>query len=268
MKKLAGKVAIVTGAARGLGRAYALKLAHLGAKVAVTDLSLKSYLEFEAEAANMTGETVVDEIRARGEDALGFEFDISERDAVFSMAEAVRDQWGRIDILVANAGGGRGTQRDTKAARIPPDLLELVTRMNYYGTVHSCSAVAPAMKEQKSGKIVTVTSYAGLVASANGGYAHYGASKAAIAHYTRYLARELGPYNINCNCIAPGLIKTARINQLMGDQVSEEESREIALRRGGTPEDCAKVVEFLTTDLSDYVTGTVIPVDGGWNRAG
>lgn len=269
MGKLDGKVAIVTGAGRGLGRAYALRLAGLGAKVAITDLNLKSYAEFEAEAAAMTGGSTVDEINGNGGAAIGFEFDIGDREAVFAMADDVRTKWGTIDILVANAGGGRGTPRETAASIVPQDLLELVTRMNFYGTVYSCSAVAPAMKEQRSGKIVTVSSYAGSVAGAGGGYAHYGANKAAIAHYTRYLAQELGPFNINCNCIAPGVIQTARIVKLMGgEQRSNRQAEGIPLRRLGTVEDCAKVVEFLTTDLSDFVTGALIPVDGGSNRAG
>jgi 3-oxoacyl-[acyl-carrier protein] reductase len=111
-----------------------------------------------------------------------------------------------------------------------------------------------------------VASYAGSVAGIGGGYAHYGANKAAIAHYTRYL---VGPHGINCNCIASGVIETARIVQLMGARARENEANpEIALRRNGRPEDCAKVVEFLCTDLSDYVSGALIPIDGGWNRAG
>ena len=269
MGKLDGKVAIVTGAGRGLGRAYALRLAGLGAKVAVTDLDLKSYAEFEAEARAMTADSTVDEIKAMGGEALGFEFDVGERDAVFAMAEGVAKAWGRIDILVANAGGGRGKPRETTATLVPQDLLELVTRMNFYGTVHSCSAVAPLMKAQRSGRIVTVASYAALVAGTGGGYAHYGANKAAIAHYTRYLAQELGPFGINANCIAPGMIATARIVDLMGGaERGNRAAEDVALRRVGTVEDCAKVVEFLTTDLSDYVTGTLIPIDGGWNRAG
>lgn len=268
MGKLDGKVAIVTGGARGLGRAYARRLAGLGAKVAVSDLNLKSYSEFEGEAKAMTADSTVDEIKAGGGESLGFEFDIGDRDAVFAMVEDVQKAWGRVDVLVANAGGGRGRPQDTTATLVPQDLLELVTRMNFYGTVYSCSAVAPVMKEQKSGKIVTVASYAGMVAGIGGGYAHYGANKAAIAHYTRYLAQELGPYNINANCIAPGVIETARIVQLVGARPGANEANpEIALRRNGQPEDCAKVVEFLCTDLSDYVTGAVIPIDGGWNRA-
>jgi 3-oxoacyl-[acyl-carrier protein] reductase len=268
MGKLDGKVAIVTGAARGLGRAYALHLASLGAKVALSDLDLESYREFDAEAAAMTGDTTVEEIRSRGGDALGFEFDVADRDAVFAMVERVREAWGRIDILVANAGGGRGKPAETTASTVPPDLFDLVMRMNLYGTYHCCSAVAPVMKAQRSGRIVTVASYAGKVAGAGGGYAHYGAAKAAIAHYTRYLAQELGPFGINANCIAPGVIATARIVKLVGGSAAGNSAADdIALRRYGTPEDCAKVIEFLTTDLSDYVTGALIPIDGGWNRA-
>ena len=267
MGKLDGKVAIVTGAARGLGRTYALHLARLGAKVAISDLNLKSYEEFEAEAAAMTGDTTVDEIRALGGEAMGFEFDIADRDAVFSMVDAVQAAWGRVDVLVANAGGGRGKPKDTAASIVPPDLWNLVLQMNLYGTYHACSAVAPIMKAQKSGRIITVASYAGKVAGIGGGYAHYGTAKAAIAHYTRYLAQELGPYGINANCIAPGVIATARIVKLVGgSDTSNSAANDIALRRYGTPEDCAKVIEFLATDLSDYVTGTLIPIDGGWNR--
>jgi 3-oxoacyl-[acyl-carrier protein] reductase len=268
MGKLDGKVAIVTGAGRGLGRSYALHLASLGAKVAVSDLNLKSYAEFDAEAAAMTAETTVDEIRARGGESLGFEFDVANRDAVFAMVDDVKTRWGRVDVLVANAGGGRGKPGETTASRVPPDLFDLVMKMNLYGTYHCCSAVAPVMKAQRGGKIVTVASYAGKVAGQGGGYAHYGAAKAAIAHYTRYLAQELGPYGITANCIAPGVIATARIVKLVGGSTgSNSQADDIALRRYGTPEDCAKVVEFLTTDLSDYVSGALIPIDGGWNRS-
>lgn len=269
MAKLDGKVAVVTGAGRGLGRGYALRLAELGAKVAVSDLNLHSYEDFDAEASAMTGDTTVDEIRAAGGDALGFEFDVGDRDAMFAMVDDIEKAWGGVDILVANAGGGRGKPVETTATTVDPEILELVLRMNLLGTIHSCSAVAPIMKNQGSGKIVTVASYAGLVASVGGGYAHYGTAKAAIAHYTRYLAQELGPFGITANCIAPGVIGTARILQLVGgSRASNSAANDIALRRYGTVDECARVVEFLTTDLSDYVTGAVIPIDGGWNRAG
>jgi 3-oxoacyl-[acyl-carrier protein] reductase len=266
MGKLDGKVAIVTGGARGLGRAYARRLAGLGAKIAVADLNLKSYEEFAAEAEDMTGDSTVAEIEAMGGAALGFEFDVCDSDAVHAMVDSVVAAWGRVDVLVANAGGGRGRPLDTKATTLDPALLQLVIAMNLYGTVYSCNAVAPVMKVQNSGKIITVASMAARAASPDGGYAHYGAAKAAIAHYTRYLAQDLGPYGITANCIAPGVIATGRIMQTVlpgSSAANQNRTEQIALRRLGTVEDCARVVEFLATDLSDYVTGAVIPIDGG-----
>jgi 3-oxoacyl-[acyl-carrier protein] reductase len=271
MGKLNGKIAIVTGGARGLGRAYAHRLADLGAKVAVTDKNLKSYAEFEADASEMTGANTADEIIAKGGQAKAFEFDISDRDAVFAMAADVQRAWGRVDILVANAGGGSGTPKETTATTVSRENLEVVTARNFYGTVFSCSAVAPFMKEQHSGKIVTVASFAGLRGGepGGGGYAHYAANKAAIVHYTHSLASELLDYDVNANCIAPGFIATGRVVEFMkkagfdgqrNDSSVQEKERK--LHRAGTVEDCAKVIEFLCTDLSDFVTGHMIPVGG------
>ena len=149
-------------------------------------------------------------------------------------------------------------------------MLHLVTSMNLFGTVYAVNAVAPIMKAQRSGRIVTVSSIAGLGPSPDGGYAHYGAAKAAIAHYTKYLAQDLGPFGINANCIAPGVIATGRIMATVvpgSINANRDRSEQIALRRLGTVDDCAKVVEFLTTDLSDYVTGQVIAIDGGMVRS-
>jgi 3-oxoacyl-[acyl-carrier protein] reductase len=269
MGKLDGKVAIVTGAARGLGRAYAKRLAVLGAKLAVADINLRSFEEFEAEAKDMTGDNTVAEIEAAGGSALGIELDVRDSAAVEAMVGRVVKEWGRVDVLVANAGGGRGRPMDTKASSLDPELLRLVTEMNLFGTVYSCNAVAPIMKQQRSGKIITVSSIAGTAPSADGGYAHYGAAKAAIAHYTRYLAQDLGPFGITVNCIAPGVITTGRIMATVipgSSQSNRDRAELVALRRLGTVEDCTKVVEFLATDLSDYVTGAVIPIDGGLVR--
>jgi 3-oxoacyl-[acyl-carrier protein] reductase len=269
MAKLDGKVAIVTGAARGLGRAYAKRLAGLGAKVAVADLNLHSYEDFETEKRDMTADSTVAEIEATGGAALGIEVDVTDHAAVARMVARVVDSSGRVDVLVANAGGGRGRPIDTKASNLDPALLQLVVGMNLFGTVYTVNAVAPVMKEQRSGKIITVSSVAGTGPSVDGGYAHYGAAKAAIAHYTRYLAQDLGPYGITANCIAPGVIATGRIMATVipgSVQGNQDRTELVALRRLGTVEDCAKVVEFLATDLSDYVTGAVIPIDGGLMR--
>ena len=149
MGKLSGQVAIVTGGGRGLGRAYALRLAGLGANVAICDLDLKSYKEFEAEAKAMTGESTVAEIEALGVKALGYELDVADSNAVEAMVADVKKKWGRIDILVCNAGGGRGRPLDTKASTLDPALLHLVVGMNLYGTIYFVNAVAPIMKDQR-----------------------------------------------------------------------------------------------------------------------
>jgi 3-oxoacyl-[acyl-carrier protein] reductase len=196
----------------------------------------------------MTADSTVDEINAGGGEAIGIEMDVRDRASVDAMVQKVFDTWDRIDLLVANAGGGRGRPIDTKASTLDSDLLHLVTEMNYYGTVYCVNAVAPIMKAQHSGKIVTVASVAALGPSVDGGYAHYGAAKAAILHYTRYLAQDLGPHGINVNCIAPGTITTGRVVAIvMPNQANanRDRSEQVALRRLGGVEDCAKVVEFL-----------------------
>ncbi len=272
MSKLAGKVAVITGGARGLGRGYALRLAGLGADIAIIDRNLAGGDVYEFERGLKTADSVMAECEALGVRAIGLEADLTSRDATEKTIADIHDQMGRIDILVCNAGGGTVTFADERSeaeladqdggdistsgtpANCDEETLLRVLNINLMTCMYSCMAVAPYMKEQ-GGKIVTVSSTAGIDAA--GGYHPYGTAKAAIIHYTRSLARELGPFNINVNCIAPGIIRTGRL----GDRSNL--SQYIPLRREGTIEDCARVVEFLTTDLSDYVTGKTIAIDGG-----
>ena len=272
-KKLAGKVALITGGARGLGRGYALRLAGLGADIAIVDRNLRAADVYEFEKRQMTAPSVVDECRALGVRSSGFEFDLTDRGDTDKAIGQVVDTFGRVDVVVCNAGGGtvlfadeleprRGESgtRDVVTTGTPSDCeqdsLVRVIDINLMTCMYTCMAVAPYLKRQRSGKIVTVSSTAGVAAA--GRYHPYGVAKAAIIHYTRALAQELGPYNINVNCIAPGIIRTGRL----GDRSHLAE--QIPLRREGTIDDCAKVVEFLVTDLSDYVTGKTITIDGGW----
>jgi NAD(P)-dependent dehydrogenase (short-subunit alcohol dehydrogenase family) len=261
--KLAGKVALVTGSARGLGRAYALRLARLGADVIVNDIDLQANRQYD-EALTPGCETVVDEIRALDRRSTGIVADVTDEAQVRSMVAQGIDEFGKIDILVCNAGGALVPGRSL-ASEVPVADLKRMMDINLIGTIHACQAVAPHMKAQRSGKIVTVGSQAGLRSQGGGGGTAYSVAKAAIQHYTRKLADELGPYNVNVNCIAPGWILSSRA--LAGGRGSAESrerlEREIALKRLGEPEDCAKVVEFLVTDLSDYVTGQIIPICGG-----
>lgn len=272
-KKLAGKVALITGGARGLGRGYALRLAGLGADIAVIDRNLKAADVYDFEKELMTAPSVVEECQALGVKAIGIEADLTDRALTEKVVADVVGQMGRIDIAVCNAGGGTakfaderepgegdsGEAGDISTSGTPAvcsqEMLTRVLDINLMTCMYTCMAVAPYMKEQKSGKIVTCSSTAGI--DAMGWYHPYGTAKAAIIHYTRALAQELGPHNINVNAIAPGVIRTGRL----GDR--SHMSKRIPLRREGTIEDCARVVEFLVTDLSDYVTGKTISIDGG-----
>jgi len=261
--KLSGKNAIVTGAARGIGRAYALRLAALGADVAIVDADLYSYKQFPAEAANMTGDTTADEISALGRRSFATQANASHPGVMEQIVSDVVSSWGSLDIVVCNAGGGVGTLDETRASLVSEEMLKDVVEGNLYSTIYTCKAASVPMKQQKSGRIVTVASTAARRAASDGGYAHYGAAKAGVVVYTRDLAQELGPFGVTVNCIAPGVILTGRIKLMHEVQNVDLQNKEIALRRLGTPEDCANILEFLTTNLGDYVTGVVIPVDGG-----
>jgi 3-oxoacyl-[acyl-carrier protein] reductase len=260
---LQGRCALVTGAGRGLGRAYALHLAGLGADVSVLDVDLRSYRDFELEAAQMTAPSTALEIEALGRRALEIEADVADAAAVEDAVNRVVSAWERLDIVVCNAGGGLGTPAGSRASTLDLGEFDAVLRRNLYGTVHTCVAAAPTMKAQGSGKIITVSSQAGRRASGDGGYAHYGTAKAAIIMYTKYLAQDLGPHGIQVNCIAPGFIGTGRLTPMFEGAGVERLTRGVAARRIGTPEECARVVGFLAGPESDYVTGTVIPIDGG-----
>ena len=275
-KKLSGKTALITGGARGLGRGYALHLAGLGADIAVIDRNLNAAEVYEFERQLLTAETVMAECEALGVRAIGLKSDLTDRKATEAAVKQVAETMGSIDIAVCNAGGGTVTFADERKPReganetldevtvgtpsdTPEHMLSRVLEINVNTCMNTCMAVAPYMKKKGYGKIVTVSSTAGV--DAKGEYHPYGLSKAAIIHYTRALAQELGPYNITVNAIAPGIIRTGRL----GDRAKMAKER-VPLRREGTIEDCAKVVEFLTTDMSDYVTGRTIIIDGGMLR--
>ena len=276
-RPLSGKIALVTGGARGLGRGYALRLAELGADIAILDRNLDAAAIYEFERSLMTAATVQEECAAHGVRAAAREVDLADRAAAERAVAGVAGELGGIDIAVCNAGGGTTRFADetpgvgdaagdaaqelsdvntqATASDCPQEVLTRVLDINLMTCMYTCMAVVPHLKRRGGGKIVTVSSTAGLVASA--GYHPYGTAKAAIVHYTRALAQELGPHRINVNCIAPGIIRTGRL----GDRAHL--APHIPLRREGTIADCVKVVEFLVTDLSDYVTGCTIPIDGG-----
>jgi NAD(P)-dependent dehydrogenase (short-subunit alcohol dehydrogenase family) len=198
--------------------------------------------------------------------SLGVEADVTDKGAVEGIFEQALSAFGRVDILVTNAGGVLRPAEQGQASVVSEDDWRYIMDVNLTSTVFCCQAAAVPMKAQQSGKIITVSSQAGVRGNASGAVAHYCVAKAGVAEYTRLLAGELGPYNINVNCIAPGLILTSRANKQFNRNSPENVAKSIQsipLRRMGLPEDCAKVVEFLATDLSDYVTGQVLPICGG-----
>lgn len=261
--KLSGKVALVTGGARGLGRAYVLHLARLGADVVVNDVDLAAAKEYDEE---LGAESVMAEVEALGRRALGIQADVTVQDQVDAMVEEAVGHFGQLDILVCNAGGFLHPPADHSASNAPTEHTRYIMDINLTGTIYCCQAASRPMKEAGSGRIVNVASQAGLWSSRDGNVMSYKVAKAGIVQYTRVLAADLGPYNINVNCIAPGWILSSRA-LASGRNSAEARARlepQIPLRRMGVPEDCAKVVEFLVTDLSDYVTGQCIPVCGGY----
>lgn len=266
-KPLSGKTALVTGAARGLGRAYAVRLASLGANVVVSDLNLKAYEEYEREVESAGDRTTADEIRSQGGEAFEIQADVTRRDEVDAMVAGAHERFGSVDIVICNAGGGAGGLGGGKPSELDEAEARLVLDRNLFGTINTCVAAAPHMKRQRQGKIITVSSIAGVRPVAGGVYAHYGVAKAAVIMYTRYLAQDLGPYGITANCIAPGQITTGRLMVGFEKIGVEKLEQDNPLRRLGSVEDCAGVVAFLASPASDYMNGVTMTIDGGLARA-
>jgi len=238
------RVAIVTGAARGIGKAIALKLAQSGVNVVVSDI-----MEDEAKET-------AKELEAFGVQALAVKSDVSNAEDVASLIKITVDTFGSLDYLVNNAG----ITRDNLSMRMSEADWDLVLDINLKGTFLCAQAASKVMMKQKSGRIVNIASISGILGTA--GQANYAASKAGVMALTKTLARELGARNITVNAIAPGFIITEMTDKL-SEEVKAEYLKQIPLRRGGTPEDIANSVEFLISPSAAYITGTTINVSGG-----
>jgi 3-oxoacyl-[acyl-carrier protein] reductase len=241
---LSGKVAVVTGGSRGIGRAVAVAFAREGVTVVVCSRNLDSN--------NETAES----IRSEGGSAFAYQVDVTNADSVSALVNGVLEQFGRIDILVNNAG----VTADNLLLRMKEDDWDQVIDTNLKGTFNCTKAVARTMIKQHSGKIINVTSVVAMMG--NPGQANYCAAKAGIIGFTKSVARELASRNITVNCVAPGFIKTA-MTDAFAEKVKDEMLKIIPLGRLGEPEDVAEVVKFLASPASDYITGEVIRTDGG-----
>ena len=243
-KRLENKIAIVTGGARGIGKAISMRLASEGATVAIVDVLLE------------VAEETVKEFKALGLSASAFKADVSSFEEADATVKEVIGQFGQVDILVNNAG----ITKDTLLMRMTPEDWDAVININLKGTFNFTKAVVRPMMRAKGGKIVNISSVVGRMG--NAGQANYSASKAGVIGFTKTVAKEFAAKNICSNAIAPGYIKT-EMTKKVSDAAAEAFLNILPMKRGGTPEDVAAAVYFFCSPDSDYVTGQVLNVDGG-----
>ena len=249
MGLLDGKTALITGAARGIGKAIALKFASEGANIAFTDLFI------DEEHGGLATER---EIAALGVKCKGYASNAADFTQTEEVVKAVKEEFGSIDILVNNAG----ITKDGLMLRMTEQQWDAVIAVNLKSSLNFIHACVPVMMRQRSGSIINMASVVGV--HGNAGQANYAASKAGMIALAKSVAQEMGPKGIRANAIAPGFIDTA-MTQALSDEIRKEWESKIPLRRGGRVEDIANVATFLASDLSSYVSGQVIQVDGGMN---